>query len=90
MLSSALPVRISSSELFMRMMYWTLALLRKTGYKLWNLILYVFLQAWIDQYFSRIKLYATNEELPSRIRFMLQDLIELRSNEVGLEQTVLF
>lgn len=55
-----------------------------------KLILYVFLQAWIDQYFSRIKLYATNEELPSRIRFMLQDLIELRSNEVGLEQTVHF
>lgn len=38
-------------------------------------------KAWIDQYFSRIKLYANNEELPSRIRFMLQDLIELRDNE---------
>ena len=46
------------------------------------------LQAWMDQYFSRIKLYATNEELPSRIRFMLQDLIELRSNEVWLEHSL--
>lgn len=53
-----------------------------------RMILCTFLQAWIDQYFSRIKHYATNEELPSRIRFMLQDLIELRCNEVQLEHTV--
>lgn len=38
-------------------------------------------KAWIDQYFSRIESYARNEELPSRIRFMLQDVIELRANE---------
>ncbi|XP_076471182.1 eukaryotic translation initiation factor 4 gamma 2-like [Babylonia areolata] len=38
-------------------------------------------KTWIDQYFSRIELYSTNEELPSRIRFMLQDVIELRENE---------
>ncbi|KAL8609080.1 hypothetical protein ACOMHN_033673 [Nucella lapillus] len=38
-------------------------------------------KTWMNQYFSRIKVYALNEELPSRIRFMLQDLIELRKNE---------
>lgn len=38
-------------------------------------------KAWMSQYFERIEMYACNEELPSRIRFMLQDVIELRSNE---------
>lgn len=34
-----------------------------------------------DQYFQQIKVYSTNTELPSRIRFMLQDVIELRDNQ---------
>jgi translation initiation factor 4G len=35
---------------------------------------------WMDQYFERIRVYQADTELPSRIRFMLQDVIELRSN----------
>ena len=35
----------------------------------------------MDQYFIRIKKYAQNSELPSRIRFMLQDVLELRNNQ---------
>nr|KAG5693281.1 hypothetical protein BaRGS_011602 [Batillaria attramentaria] len=38
-------------------------------------------KAWMSQYFERIELFAMNEDLPSRIRFMLQDVIELRANE---------
>ncbi|XP_070199446.1 eukaryotic translation initiation factor 4 gamma 2-like, partial [Littorina saxatilis] len=38
-------------------------------------------KALIDQYFFRIHHYAKHEDLPSRIRFMLQDAIELRANE---------
>lgn len=37
----------------------------------------------MDQYFSRIKHFAGITELPSRIRFMLQDVIELRDNKVS-------
>lgn len=38
-------------------------------------------KAWMDQYFSRIKHFAGIIELPSRIRFMLQDVLELRENK---------
>ncbi|CAL1547022.1 unnamed protein product [Lymnaea stagnalis] len=38
-------------------------------------------RAWMDQYFERINQFATNSDLPSRIRFMLQDVIELREND---------
>ena len=37
-------------------------------------------RAWMDKYFERIRAYQADEELPSRIRFMLQDVIELRAN----------
>lgn len=37
-------------------------------------------RAWMDQYFERINQFALNEDLVSRIRFMLQDVIELREN----------
>ncbi|RUS87631.1 hypothetical protein EGW08_004616, partial [Elysia chlorotica] len=37
-------------------------------------------RAWMDQYFERINYFADNGDLPSRIRFMLQDVIELRNN----------
>lgn len=35
----------------------------------------------MDQYFDRMKTLANNNELPSRIRFMLQDVLELRQNK---------
>lgn len=35
----------------------------------------------MDQYFERMKSFACNPELPSRIRFMLQDVLELRHNK---------
>lgn len=38
-------------------------------------------KAWMDQYFTRIKYFAGIAELPSRIRFMLQDCVELRENK---------
>ncbi|XP_059161943.1 eukaryotic translation initiation factor 4 gamma 2-like [Physella acuta] len=38
-------------------------------------------RAWMDTYFERINQFATNSDLASRIRFMLQDVIELRENE---------
>ncbi|CAG5124674.1 unnamed protein product, partial [Candidula unifasciata] len=38
-------------------------------------------RAWMDQYFERINQFAINSDLPSRIRFMLQDVIELREND---------
>lgn len=34
----------------------------------------------MDQYFGRMKSLMTNQELPSRIRFLLQDTMELREN----------
>ncbi|XP_046442071.1 eukaryotic translation initiation factor 4 gamma 2-like [Daphnia pulex] len=34
----------------------------------------------MDQYFDRMAAYAVNQELPSRIRFMMQDSIDLRTN----------
>lgn len=37
-------------------------------------------KSWMDQYFARMKSFANKEELPSRIRFMLQDVEELRKN----------
>lgn len=37
----------------------------------------------MDQYFARMKSFANKEELPSRIRFMLQDVEELRKNGVS-------
>jgi translation initiation factor 4G len=39
-------------------------------------------RAWMDQYFERMKSLAANPDLPSRIRFMLQDTIELRDSQV--------
>ncbi len=40
----------------------------------------------MDQYFQRMRMFMVNPELPSRIRFMLQDGIELRKNGVCLYQ----
>lgn len=37
---------------------------------------------WMEQYFERIKMLAEHPDLPSRIRFMLQDVVELRRNQV--------
>ncbi|XP_061178950.1 eukaryotic translation initiation factor 4 gamma 2-like [Saccostrea echinata] len=37
-------------------------------------------KSWMDQYFARMRSFANREELPSRIRFMLQDVQELRNN----------
>ncbi|XP_013394414.1 eukaryotic translation initiation factor 4 gamma 2 [Lingula anatina] len=37
-------------------------------------------KALMDQYFSRMKTLMMNNELPTRIRFLLQDTIELREN----------
>jgi len=34
---------------------------------------------WMDQYFERIRAYQSNPELPARIRFLLQDINELRA-----------
>ncbi|KAM4593195.1 eukaryotic translation initiation factor 4 gamma 2a [Odontesthes bonariensis] len=34
----------------------------------------------IDQYFSRMRSLASNKELPARIRFLLQNTVELRDN----------
>ncbi|KAJ1560209.1 hypothetical protein HK405_007877, partial [Cladochytrium tenue] len=34
----------------------------------------------VDSYFDQIKRLSVNQKLPSRIRFMLQDLMELRAN----------
>ena len=35
----------------------------------------------MDQYFARMKELSVNDKLPSRIRFMLQDVLELRENQ---------
>jgi len=40
----------------------------------------------MDQYFSRIKYFNGIDELPSRIRFMLQDVTELRECKVRNHQ----
>ena len=37
----------------------------------------------MDQYFLRMRDLSTNKELPSRIRFMLMDVIELRQSNVS-------
>lgn len=39
-----------------------------------------FLQSLMDQYFGRMKSLTINKELPSRIRFLLQNTVELRGN----------
>jgi len=36
----------------------------------------------MNQYFDRIELLSKSSELPSRIRFMLKDVMELRGNQV--------
>lgn len=36
-------------------------------------------KAWMDQYFQRMAMFMDCQELPSRIRFALQDVIELRN-----------
>ena len=36
----------------------------------------------MDQYFARMKDLSVNKELPSRIRFMLMDVIDLRDSKV--------
>lgn len=35
---------------------------------------------WMDAYFDRIRSFQSNPELQSRVRFMLQDVVELRQN----------
>lgn len=35
---------------------------------------------WMDAYFDRIRSFQSNPELQSRVRFMLQDVMELRQN----------
>lgn len=37
----------------------------------------------MDQYFERMEKYSMSDELPSRIRFMLLDVIDLRKNNVS-------
>ena len=37
----------------------------------------------MDAYFERIRSFGARQELPSRIRFMLQDVIDLRDNKVS-------
>ena len=37
----------------------------------------------LDQYFERMKSFSTNEEFPSRIKFMLLDVIDLRQDNVS-------
>lgn len=34
----------------------------------------------MDQYFGRMRSLMNNKELPARIRFLLQDTVELREN----------
>ena len=36
----------------------------------------------MGKYFERMDSLSTNKELPSRIRFMLMDIIDLRKNKV--------
>ena len=44
---------------------------------------------WMDQYFERIRAYQSNQELPARIRFLLQDIIELRARNWQLRKILL-
>lgn len=37
-------------------------------------------QSLMDQYFARMRSLMNNKELPARIRFLLQDTVELREN----------
>ena len=37
----------------------------------------------MNQYFERIFMLSQSDELPSRIRFMLKDVIDLRNRQVG-------
>ena len=37
-------------------------------------------QSLMDQYFSRMRSLTNNKELPARIRFLLQNTVELREN----------
>lgn len=37
-------------------------------------------QSLMDQYFSRMRSLMNNKDLPARIRFLLQDTVELREN----------
>ncbi|KAL5007496.1 hypothetical protein ScPMuIL_016302 [Solemya velum] len=37
-------------------------------------------KTWMNQYFERVSYLADRNEMPSRIRFMLQDVMELRAN----------
>ena len=37
----------------------------------------------MDQYFSRMRTFANNPDMPARIRFMLQDVLELRHSVVS-------
>ena len=39
-------------------------------------------KSWMDQYFVRVRAFINNLELSSRIRFMLQDVSDLRENDV--------
>lgn len=39
-----------------------------------------FFQSLVDQYFSRMQSLTNNKELPARIRFLLQNTVELRRN----------
>ncbi|XP_014679361.1 PREDICTED: eukaryotic translation initiation factor 4 gamma 2-like, partial [Priapulus caudatus] len=39
-------------------------------------------RGWMEQYFERIRQFSYNPELPARIRFMLQDVMELRDQQV--------
>lgn len=39
-----------------------------------------FPQSLMDQYFGRMRSLMNNKELPARIRFLLQDTVELREN----------
>jgi len=39
----------------------------------------------MNQYFDRIELLSKSSELPSRIRFMLKDVMELRGNQVKIK-----
>ena len=43
----------------------------------------LFAQAWVDQYFERIRCVMNTPGLQSRIKFMLQDVVELRQNNVS-------
>ena len=39
----------------------------------------------MDQYFDRMQQLMTREDVTVRIRFMMQDILELREHKVGFE-----